>query len=176
MTTTKKREYPIGECSMCHLQRPIFFKKRRLCSNCHAFLTGRIKSWLGTCEFCGARPVRFTTDIPICDTCRENGRTGTLLDTPDTQALIQLMRQPKEPKMVVNITQRNKAYEHIIDQINVMVEEAADHMPATRINPLYINAYRASLLELRSYIEQDMQPPAPMKGGANDHNSTTANR
>ncbi|KAA8828666.1 hypothetical protein [Bifidobacterium tissieri] len=78
--------------------------------------------------------------------------------------------------MAVNITQRNKAYEHIISQINAMIENAPDHMPATYLGPGYVAAYRGALRELRSYIQQEMQPPAPMKGGSNDHTSTTANR
>ncbi|OXN01466.1 hypothetical protein [Bifidobacterium vansinderenii] len=60
---------------------------------------------------------------------------------------------------MTNITQRDRAYRHVIDQVNAMIEDSAEHVedPRARVG------YRRMGHEIIRVLEEEMRPPASMR-------------
>ncbi|KAA8831827.1 hypothetical protein [Bifidobacterium tissieri] len=60
---------------------------------------------------------------------------------------------------MINITQRNQAYEHVISQIQAMIDDAGEHV--TDIRGYF--GYILMGYEIISILHDEMRPPASMR-------------
>lgn len=69
-----------------------------------------------------------------------------------------------KPVAIINITQRDRAYMRILAQIGEWRNDKDDYIPDKTMQPGFLMAFAM----IERFILEDMKPPKPLKGGAND--------